>query len=121
MDNCNACGRELVLGSWPFCPHGIGHSNVNGDEIPGGQWQENGFHEPRLFYSKRERTRALAEKGLEERVCNAGVHDTIVPRWVTTDAQTLRNAEILASRHGHATADVPEPDIPMTWTVRDLP
>lgn len=92
-------------------------SNVNGDECD--IWQENGFHAPRHFTSKKERIRALAEKGLEERVCNAGVHDTIVPRWAMMDRQTLKNAEILASRNGHARGggDAPASNIPMTWTI----
>lgn len=22
--NCDACGKELEIGEWPFCPHGFG-------------------------------------------------------------------------------------------------
>jgi len=30
--NCDSCGRELVVGEWPWCPHGFarGHIAANG-------------------------------------------------------------------------------------------
>lgn len=116
---CEKCGHELVVSEWPFCPHGFGMSNVIGDEIPGGAWQENGFREPRKFYSKSERKRALAEKGLEEHACNAGVHDTIVPRWSSVD---LEAATILVSRPSERATSAPAaPDVvPVAWTIRDV-
>lgn len=120
---CEHCLQIFRVGDWPFCPHGVGHSNVNGDEIPGGQWQENGFRTPQKFYSKKERIRALAAVGLEERICNAGVHDKIVARMVTMDPYTLWAAGELAKRNGGSKGKEPEPEpgLNITWTNRELP
>lgn len=130
---CLSCGQEacdVLTGVYDVAPCGAcgqptervwrsKAANVNGDECD--IWQENGFSQPRHFTSKKERVRALAEKGLEERVCNAGIHDVLVPRWATMDPQTMKNAEILASRHGHIRggSDAPEPNVPIAWTVSD--
>lgn len=32
-DSCDLCGKILVVGDWPFCPHGRGANYVLGDEI----------------------------------------------------------------------------------------
>lgn len=117
---CEKCQTIIAVGDWPFCPHGHGHSNVNGDECD--IWQENGFHDPVHFTSKNDRRRALAEKGLEERICNAGVHDKIVPRMVTMDAYTLWAAEELAKRNGASKGKETPAEVPLnvSWTVRTL-
>lgn len=125
---CDRCGVELQVGDFPFC-HGSPQdhhgraTSVNGDEIPGGMWQENGFRHPRQFFSKRERDRALAEVGLEIRACNAGPDDKHCPRWATMDPQTLENARVLAERQAHTKAtNSPDEDlsVPMTWTVQTI-
>lgn len=99
---CEDCGQLLVVGEWPFCPHGFGVNVVRPDDIPGGQWQENGLPEPRIFYSKKERERALAETG--HMICdwNRGDHDKVCPRW---DAVDLESAEALVRRHQRAYKD----------------
>lgn len=122
-DICTVCGLPIEVGDYPCIatarPHQRGINGAIGDECD--IWQENGFHHPRHFTSKAERVRALAEKGLEERVCNAGIHDTLVAKWSTMDPQTMRNAEILASRNGSARGnDAPERPLDVNWTVREL-
>lgn len=116
---CEKCGLELHISDWPFCPHGRGHSNVIGDECD--FVQENGFAQPTRFRSKAEFKRALAEKGLQNEPCNAGIHDTLVPRMVTMDPYTLWAAEQLAKRHGGTTIVERDPHaVDVTWTIRDV-
>jgi len=95
---CETCGHRLVVGDWPYCPHGTAHGTVVGDDIPGGFVQENFGPEPEVFYSKRAMALRAKELGLEPMVRHAGPHDHHVPRWATMDAQTLANAETLLAR-----------------------
>lgn len=126
-ERCPKCDAILVLGSWPFCPHGIGHSNVNGDEIPGGMWQENGFRHPRQFFYKSDLKRALAAEGKEMTVRHVTIPGTDKSPFTTDwskgsiDAQTLENARILMSRNGSAEGNDPEPEpLNVKWQVRDV-
>jgi hypothetical protein len=102
---CEKCGERLSLGSFPFCPHGKAALGVEQDTIEGGQWFENGFSEPRIFYSKKEHLKALDENG-----------NMLAPRWVENDrhlinwaagmdAKTLENARELVSRKQKAFKD----------------
>lgn len=96
---CEKCGHELKVGDFPFCPHETGSQTVIGDEVPGGFWAENGFSEPRKFYSHSEHEAALAAEGYEIRAKNAGQNDKIMSNWAAgIDAQTLANAADLLSR-----------------------
>jgi hypothetical protein len=65
---CDACGKELVVGEWPFCPHGPGSSNVIGDDIPGGVLIKHGVCNedgtPKRYYTKSSIKKAAYEKGL---------------------------------------------------------
>lgn len=65
---CEKCGETIVVGEWPFCPHGIGHSNVVGDDIAGGIEIAHGIcHEdgsPKRYYSKSDINKALKQAGL---------------------------------------------------------
>lgn len=116
---CSKCGHVMQRGDYPFCPHGIGINGAIGDECD--IWQENGFRHPQHFTSKKARLRALAAAGKEERVCNAGIHDKHVARWVTMDPQTLKNAQELVSRNGAYAGNDPEPEpLQVTWQVRDV-
>lgn len=132
-DICPTCGAVLEVGAWPFCrgtadSHAPGRPAVVADEVPGGFWQENGFREPRKFYSKSERDRALAEKGLEIRVRHVPVPGSDrSPHTVdwskgSMDAQTLENARVLLSRGRRVSDPRPEddpdygPPIPITVT-----
>lgn len=66
--NCNKCGKELVVGEWPFCPHGFGNSNVIGDDIPGGVDILHGIcnddGSPKRYYTKSDINKAAKAKGL---------------------------------------------------------
>lgn len=65
---CDKCNIELAVGDWPFCPHGLGHSNVIGDDIPGGILIRHGICNedgtPRKYYSKSEMTKEAKRRGL---------------------------------------------------------
>lgn len=124
---CERCGIELHIGDFPFCPHGRGTNTVNGDEIPGGEWQENGFHTPQKFYSKKDRDRALAARGYEIRVRHVPIPGTDKSPYTSDwskgsiDPQTLANAKALVERVGKSKGqDAPEPDVPVRWTIREL-
>lgn len=102
---CENCGQILVVGSYPFCPHGRAGLAAHPDDVPGGFWAENGFSEPRKFYSKKEHLKALDENG-----------NMLAPRWVPNDrhltkwdaaidAKTLENVTELLSRKQKAYKD----------------
>lgn len=65
---CGTCNKELVVGEWPFCPHGMGNSNVIGDDIPGGVLIKHGVCNedgtPKRYYTKSAIRQAAFEKGL---------------------------------------------------------
>jgi len=93
---CDRCGMELTVGAWPFCPHGVSHQSVIGDDIPGGFVQEHFGHEPETFYSKKAMALRAKELGLEPMVRWAGPNDRHVTQWVAVD---LAGAEELIARH----------------------
>ena len=79
---CTACGKELVVGDWPYCPHGSTRAfTVIGDDIPGGFVQEHFGHEPETFYSKNAMARRAKELGLEPFVRHVD-GDKHVARWI---------------------------------------
>jgi hypothetical protein len=92
---CEACGREITLGAWPFCPHEKGANGVIPDDIPGGMIVENGFDEPRRFDSHSAHRKALAAEGLEIRAKWAGPLDKYLTRW---DTVNLEDAKALVMR-----------------------
>ena len=110
---CPSCGRDTER-SWTGKP-----TAIERDEIPGGQWFENGFDEPVRFDSHSEHEKALAARGLEIGAKWAGPRDKIMSNWAAgIDAQTLANAAALVSRGSRA----PEPEderIPITVTNMD--
>jgi len=114
-DLCPACGHEMQIGDFPFCPHGSGVQSVISDEWVGGRVFENGFDKPTRFFSPSEHRAALAARGLEIRAKWAGVHDKVMSRWDAPDATTLANAAILLTR-GRKTADPADEPIPITVT-----
>lgn len=87
---CEACGKLLQVGEWPFCGgrnnHGFPLQGLKqiGDEID--EWNENVGHEPVHFTSRSERKRYLKEKGLVEFVRHIGDpgsdKSTKTSRWV---------------------------------------
>jgi len=87
---CDTCHAELQIGDFPFCPHGRGANTVVADDVPGGFVVENGFDRPTRFDSKSDHVRALAARGLEMRVKNAGPDDKIISRWDTVDLDAAK-------------------------------
>ena len=82
---CDKCGKPIVVGEWPFCPHGFGVNNVVDDTIIGGEVMENVGHEPITVYSKSERKRVLDRAGLQEFVRHVPRPDDRKPdttRWI---------------------------------------
>lgn len=69
---CEKCGKELVIGEWPFCPHGFGANSVIADDIPGGVEIRHGLcnedGSPRRYYSKSEMAKEAKKRGLVNRV-----------------------------------------------------
>jgi len=95
---CEKCGQTLVIGDYPFCPHGQTGVGVIADEVPGGFTVENGFDAPTTFYSHSAHRKALAERGLEIKVRWAGPLDKHVTRWDAVDPYTLAAAKSLVER-----------------------
>lgn len=105
-DTCPACGVELHVGDFPFCPHGKGMSAAIPDDVPGGFTVENGFDRPRVFYSKTEHLRALKEEGCELRPKWAGPLDRHLTNWAAgIDPYTLDAATALVSRRSRSQTD----------------
>jgi hypothetical protein len=96
---CEKCQQRYEISDWPFCPHGRGAGTVVPDDVPGGFVVENGFSEPRKFYSRSEHERALAAEGLEIRAKNAGPDDKICRPWHTVN---LEDAKVLLERGAQA-------------------
>jgi len=95
----------LQVGDYPFCPHGSGSQTVVSDEIPGGQWFENGFRTPQKFYSHSEHRKALAALGREPQP-KWVPGDKHLTRWDSVDlegaaALTMRGMQARAERAAH--------------------
>jgi hypothetical protein len=109
---CDACGQELRVGDFPWCPHGKASGVVVGDDIPGGQWFENGFDTPQKFYSHSEHRAALAARGCEIRP-KWVPGDKYLTRW---DAVDLEGATALVSRGKPTTKEQAAREFPITVT-----
>ncbi len=105
-DPCPTCGAPVEL---VWTAH---RRMIITDDIPGGQWFENGFDRPRKFYAHSEHRRALAELGREIAAKHAGPLDKICQRWDAVDAQTLENARVLVSRGRMKGAEDPGGEFP---------
>lgn len=114
---CPTCGRPTTR-IWIS-----GMSHIISDEIPGGLWQENGFTHPRQFYSKSERRRALAERGLTEMVRHTTTHDTdknpYTSDWSRGSVDLAAATAAVSADRGKVAATSTEADIPVQWTVKD--
>lgn len=129
MTCCDVCHKELIVGEFPFCPHGMrgGHMGIIGDECD--VVQENGFHHPTRFTSKSALAKALDEKGLEMRVRHVPIPGSDKSPHTTDwskgsiDPQTLANVTELVSRNGRSsgkdTTLAPAPIGTWTMTVRE--
>lgn len=98
---CDACGRALVVGDYPFCPHGAIRTSVNGDECD--YWDDNLGHEPIHITSWSQRRQLMAERGLIEKVKWAGPNDRHVKRWDAPPAYIFPEGEARRRAHWHAT------------------
>lgn len=86
---CDKCGAILETGDWPFCPHGRSTMTVVADDVPGGFVVENGFAQPRKFYSKSAHRAALAAENCEMRpTWRPG--DKHLTRWDSVDLDAAR-------------------------------
>ena len=99
---CPDCGKEIVVGSWPFCRDGHEPAaklfNVIGDEIVGGFVQENFGDQPETFYSWSAMARRAEQLQLEPRIRYAGPGDRSCSNWDVPSAYTLEQAAILVAR-----------------------
>lgn len=62
-ETCEKCGAVMVIGDFPFCPHGRSTMKVIGDDIPGGLVLHNLGPEPVKVYSHSERKRIAEARG----------------------------------------------------------
>ena len=99
---CDRCYQSSEVGAHglglcPLEPRREAHTIIT-DDIPGGQWFENGFREPQQFYSKQAHREALAAQG---RVVAAKwvPGDKYLTRWDTVD---LAGAKALLEACGTA-------------------
>jgi hypothetical protein len=123
---CDICHKELIVGEWPYCPHGVSHYTAIGDACD--VVQENGFAHPTRFTSKRALDRALAAKDLEIRVrhkpvpgtdksphtsdWSRGTVDLVAAAALCDPARRSRSATSGADGHvGH---------VPIEWTIRGV-
>jgi hypothetical protein len=96
---CDECGERVVVGGWPWCPHGPYGGTAIGDELVGGFAQENFSENVEIFYSKKAMLQRADELGLQPFVKHAGEHERHLVNWAAgaTEKQ-LRDAAILLSR-----------------------
>lgn len=106
---CPSCGAELVVGSWPWCPHERGASGAQSDDIPGGETLENVGPDPVTFYSRSEKRRYLKEHGLVEFVRHVPVpgSDTS-PHTTSWTGVNLEAGRVLAERQAQTKATTRE-------------
>jgi hypothetical protein len=96
---CDACGAELQIGSFPFCPHGQTSLVVEPDDIPGGEVIQHcpGLH-GKKFYSKRAIREAAKAVGFENRVYWTGEHEQHVQRMVSVDLTDFNDPDVIRAR-----------------------
>lgn len=98
---CPDCGVTLAIGMHPFCPHGVGFANVNGDECD--YVDENLGPEPIRIRSWSERARLMKERGLIEKCKWAGPGDQHATRWDAPPAYVTAEGEARRLAHWYAT------------------
>jgi len=105
---CEKCGKELQVGDFPFCPHGMGSGRVVQDSIEGGVLIEHGLCNPdgtpKRYYSKSEIAAEAKRRGLvnwvEHIPYDKGTDKSPhTVRWVSAPVQT--EEERLAHWHAH--------------------
>ena len=104
---CERCGHELVVGKWPFCPHGDPHGNAieTNEAFIGGLTIENLGHDPVTVYSREEFKQAMLKANVEQKI-KWVPGDKHLQNWgAFIDPYTMEAARTLVSRQGerHAT------------------
>ena len=61
-DRCDACGVEIAIGDWPYCPHGQSRFKVDAFE---GYWDENLATDPVWVTSARQRRKIMDANGID--------------------------------------------------------
>lgn len=115
MTLCPKCGEELIVGQFPFCPHGfVKDVAVIGDEVD--YVDHNLGPEPVRITSMAQRAAIMKERGLVEYIRHTPVPGSDKSPHTTdwskgsVDAQTLDNARVLLSRGRDRTVESdPEP------------
>ena len=65
MSMCEACGQNVQVGEWPWCPHGFATPQVIDDTLPGGaRYMHNLGPEPVWVETKTQLTAELKARGL---------------------------------------------------------
>jgi hypothetical protein len=121
---CDRCGLALVVGDWPFCPHGRAASSVQGDEIDV-VIENNGTSQPIRFRSRDALRRHLDAHNLAPMVRHVPLpgsdrspHTVDWSRGI--DPQTLANATALLSRPASGSQGIEDVVLPVEVTVRTL-
>lgn len=97
---CTSCHREIAVGEWPWCPHGVSQFSAVGDDIPGGFVQEHFGDKPEVFYSKKAMLQRADELNLRLRDQWAGPGDRYLSNWAAISPKTLADAKALLERVG---------------------
>jgi hypothetical protein len=125
---CEHCGIALVVGDWPFCPHGRYGGTVVSDSIRGGQLIENLGPTPVRVYSETHRRQLMKERGLIDAVRHQD-GSRLTSNWASVTQASLDNARSLldparrrrvpaASRSEHLDREAEVETL--TMTVREL-
>ena len=123
MTICPTCQKELIIGEWPFCPHGRPMYSAIGDACD--LVQENGFAHPRHFTSKRALTKALAERDLEIHVRHVPIPGTdkspYTSDWSRGTVDLAAATALLdPARRVRTGSDRVRETVPITWTIRGV-
>lgn len=118
---CERCGAELVIGEFPFCPHGRAIVGRGADVTwPGGKTFENLGDQPMTFYSPAEKTRYMRQHGIEEFVRHQPVpgsdRSPHTSRW--TAVPDLEGARAMLERMAQQPASREESE---TWVREFIP
>ena len=63
---CATCGQPLVIGAWPWCPHGTPNVSIIDDQLEGGPRHfETMGHDAPFLESKSQWKREMALRNLE--------------------------------------------------------
>lgn len=66
MTTCDTCGAELVVGQWPWCPHGTPAGGIQPDTFGGaGMWVENLGDTPTWVTGRQDLRAKAAAAGLQ--------------------------------------------------------